>query len=176
MIILVVTIMGRYRRNLRPVNSIKHIVDLSATVAAGAQVNNVLMDAVQTPVLTTPVQVAIGARVSSIYLSVEAAVTVRIADAIPNIYMIIFKNNADNQTIPTASAVGASDTKRFVLHQEMTMLTNIDGGAARTLFRGVIKIPRGMQRQGNDDTLRCSIVCPSLVTAVCIQCIFKEYR
>ncbi len=161
---------------MRPVNSIKHIVDSSATVAAGTQLNIILCDAVQAPVLTVPDQCFVGSRVGAIYLSVEAAVTTRIDGAIPNFYMIIFKNPGNNMTTPTASAVGTNDIKRFVIHQEMTMLTNISGGAARSVFRGVIKIPRGYARQGNDDTLILGLVCPSLATAVCVQCIYKEYK
>ncbi len=134
------------------------------------------MDAVQSPVLTTPNQVAIGARVSSIYLSVEAAVNDAIDGAIPNFYLIVFKSPGANLAVPTASSVGTSDNKRFVIHQEMVMLTNIDGGAPRVVFKGVIRIPRGYARQGNDDALFVSLVCPSLTSKVCIQCIYKEFR
>ncbi len=168
--------MARFRRSLRPVFSLKHIIDSSATVAANVNLAVDITDAVQSPVLTTPQQCAIGARVGSIYLSVEAAVTTASAGAIPNFYMIVFKDPGNNLTLPDPAAVGTSDVKRFVIHQEMVMLTNIDGGAARTVFRGVIKIPRGYARQGNDDKLIVRLKCPSLPTAVCVQAIYKEYR
>ena len=168
--------MARFSRNLRPVNSLKHIVDTSATLAAATQIDFIVCDAVQSPVLTVPSQTAIGARVGSIYLSVEAAVTTRIPGAIPNFYLAVIKDPSTDTTLPNISSVGTSDNKRFVIHQEMFMLTNIDGGAPRNVFRGVIKIPRGYARQGNDDRLLVSLLCPSLATAVCIQCIYKEYR
>ncbi len=167
--------MARFR-SLHPVNSIKHVVDISATVAAGTQINNVVMDAVASPVLTTPAQVAIGSTVGSMYLSVEAAVTTRIDGAIPNFYMMLFKDIGTNLTAPDVASVGTSDVKRLVIHQEMVMLTNISGGAARVVFKGAIKIPRTFKRNGNDDTWRVSLKCPSLATAVCIQCIYKEFR
>ncbi len=161
---------------MRPVNSIKHVFDTSFTSAAGVQVNTVVMDAVQSPVLTSPTQTAIGATVGSIYLSVEAAVTASTGSAIPQFYMIVFKDVATALTAPDAASVGTSDVKRYVLHQEMVMLTNISGGAPRSVFRGVIKLPRTFKRQGNDDTLRVSTKSINLAVAVCIQCIYKEFR
>ncbi len=110
------------------------------------------------------------------YLKVEVASTEDVVGGIPNCYLIVFKNNADNQTIPTASSVGTSDTKRFVIHQEMVMLENKAGGNPRTLFNGVIRIPRAFQRQGNDDTMRVSIISPIVNIALCIQCIYKEFK
>ncbi len=166
----------RYRRNLRPVVSIKHVVDASATIAAGAQTVNTLMDAVQSPVLTTPFQTSIGARVSSFYLNVQAVSNETDVGAIPNVYMAIFKNPGNNITAPDVASVGTSDSKRFIIHQEMVMLNNVQGGNPRTLFNGVIKVPRGMQRQGNDDTMQFLIKSTALNIAYCIQCIYKEYR
>ncbi len=167
----------RRRSFRRPVVfSLKHVVDSSATVAGGTQLATTLIDAVQTPVLTTPPQVAIGGRVSSIYLRVEVVSNETDVGAIPNCYLIVFKNPGNNLTVPSASAVGTSDVKRYVIHQEMLMLNNVQGGNPRTLFNGVIRIPRGMQRQGNDDTLVVAVVSPALNIALCIQCIFKEYR
>ncbi len=130
----------------------------------------------QTPNLTIPQQTEIGSKVSSIYLRVEVVATENVPGGIPNCYLMVWKNPGTNMTAPTASSVGTSDIKRFVLHQEMVMLQNVAAGNPRTLFNGVIKIPRGLQRQGNDDSLQVSVVSPIVNIAVCIQCIFKEYR
>ncbi len=166
-----------YRRGLRPVVfTIKHVIDGSATATAGTAVTNVLYDAVQTPVLTTPVQVAIGGKVSSVYLNVEVASNETDAGAIPNVYMIIFKNPADNLAPPDPASVGTSDVKRFVIHQEMTMIQNVAGGNPRKLFVGVIRIPKHMQRLGNDDKLQLTIKSTAVNITFCFQCIFKEQR
>ncbi len=167
--------MARFRRPV--IFSLKHVVDSSASIAAGTQLNTVVMDAVQTPVLTTPAQTAIGARVSAFYLRVEVAVDIRIAGVIPNFYMIVYKNVGSNINPPSPASVGTSDVKRFVLHQEMVMLDNSsDAPNPRTVFNGVIRIPRGMARQGNDDLIQISTLCPSLTTKQCIQVIYKEFR
>ncbi len=166
----------RSRRNLRPVFSLKHIVDSSATLAAATQLAIPVMDAVQTPVLTTPQQTAIGARVSSFYLNVQVVSNETDVGAIPNVYMIVFKNVGNNLTTPDPASVGTSDIKRFVIHQEMIMLNNVQGGNPRTLFQGVIRVPKGLQRQGNDDVMAVVIKSTALNIALCIQCIYKEYR
>ncbi len=169
--------MARFRRGPRPIiNSIKHVFDSSQTLVAGTQLNTLVNDAVQAPNLTIPAQTAIGGKVFAIYLRVEIASTEDVVGGIPNAYLMVWKNVGTNLTAPTASSVGTNDNKRWVLHQEMVMLENKAGGNPRTLFNGVIKIPKGMQRQGNDDSLQVSVVAPIINTALCIQCIFKEYR
>ncbi len=167
----------RRSRGRRPVVfSIKHVVDSSATLAAATSLNTVVLDAVQTPVLTTPNQVAIGSRVSSIYLKVEVVSNETDVGAIPNAYMIVFYNPSNALTTPDPSSVGTSDVKRYVIHQEMVMLNNLQGGNPRVLFQGVIRIPRSMQRNGNDDVIQISIRSPAVNIALCIQCIYKEFR
>ncbi len=167
-----------YRRaiRLRPVNSLKHVVDSSATLTAGTQLDVVLYDAVQTPVLTVPAQVMIGARISSVYLKVEVSPNETDAGAIPNVYMFVMKKPSNALDVPDAASVGTSDNKRWVLHQEMVMLNNLAGGNPRVMFQGVIKIPRGLARLGNDDTLIMSVKSTAVNIALCIQCIYKEFR
>ncbi len=156
--------------------SLKHIVDSSSTLTAGTQLAIPIMDAVQTPVLTTPQQTQIGARVSSFYLNVQVVPNETDAGAIPNAYMIVFKNVGNNLTTPDPASVGTSDIKRFVIHQEMVMMNNLAGGNPRTLFQGVIKVPKGLQRQGNDDVMAVVIKSTAVNIALCVQCIYKEYR
>ena len=45
--------------------------------------------------------------------------------------------------IPAANAVGGDDNKRYVIHQEMVMVQKITPSNPRTLFKGVIAIPKG---------------------------------
>ncbi len=171
-----VEVLARFR-NLRPINSLKHVIDLTGAVTAGTQTEFVVSDAKDNPILTNPAECQTGARVSSIYLDVEVNSTERIEGVpIPNCYMMLFKNIGSNLTPPSAASVGTSDLKRYVLHQEMVMLQNADGSNPRTLFKGVIKIPRGFARIGNDDQLVVIFVCGTFDTTVCVQCIYKEYK
>ncbi len=171
--------MARFRRALamRPVNRIKHVVDSSATVAAAAQNNTLIIDAVDAPVLGNKAEVQTGSTVHGIYLKVEVASNeAQDVGAIPNVYMIIMKNPGGNITVPAANAVGGNDNKRFVIHQEMVMIDNNRGGNPRTLFNGVIAIPKGYKRFGPDDQLTIGILSPALNIVLCYQAHYKEFR
>ena len=62
--------------------------------------------------------------------------------------MLVFKNPGGNLTVPANNTVGSNDNKKYVIHQEMVMLEQSISGNPRTLFNGVIRIPRGYQRNG----------------------------
>ncbi len=59
----------------------------------------------------------------------------------------------------------------------MSMIENKGQGSnPRTLFNGVIVLPKGMRRNGPDDQLNFSFFSQFLDCAVCIQCHYKEFR
>ncbi len=159
---------------LRPINRIKHVIDHQYSVAAGAQTNKDLILASDTPDLATNTEVQTGSTVNGIYLKVECYATS--SGALSNAYMIIFKNPGGNLTEPTPNAVGVSDNKRYVIHQEMVMLQKVTPSNPRTLFNGVIVIPKGYRRFGPNDVLRIRVVTPGVSADFCVQCHYKEFR
>ncbi len=163
---------------LRPINRIKHVVDTSATVAAAANGNHVLALTTDTPTLAATTSVETGCKINGFYIRFEAASNEAIdLGAIPNFYFLVWKNVGGNLTPPTPNAVGANDNKRYVIHQEMTMLENKGQGSnARTIFNGVVVIPKGMRRMGPNDEWQVQALCPALDTAVCMQAHYKEFR
>ncbi len=166
----------RMSMSLRPVHRIKHVIDNSATVAGGTTLAINIVQTVDAPVLGSTTEVETGAKVNGIYLRVEVASTETDVGAIPNCYLAIMKNPGNNLVNVTPNAVGANDNKRFVIHQEMVMLNNLAGGNPRTLFNGVIVIPKGMRRMGPQDKLLALVLAPTNNIAVCIQCHYKEFR
>ncbi len=165
-----------FHRNMskRPIHSIKHVVDIQGGMVAGTQVDNDLIEAVDAPTLAAGDRVETGSRVNSVYLKLEAYATS--TAALANFYMIIFKNPGGNISTPPANAVGVDDNKRFVIHQEMVMMEKNTTGNPRTVFRGVIVIPRGYRRFGINDKLEISTLTPGVSADFCFQCIYKEYR
>jgi len=162
---------------LRPVNRIKHVVDSSATLGAGSSFNLALVRADDAPALANTSEVLTGSTVNGIYLRVEVVSNENeVMGAIPNCYMAIVKNPGGNITIPLANTVGSSDNKRFVIHQEMLMFQNVNGGNPRVLFNGVIAIPKGYRRFAPNDELIISILSPSVDIAFCYQAHYKEFR
>ncbi len=172
--------MARYRSRmaLRPINRIKHVVDGSATVAAAAAGTFVLAASTDTPTLGGINTVETGSKINGFFIRFEVASNEAIdLGAIPNVYLYIWKNTGGNLTAPAANAVGGNDNKRFVIHQEMSMIENKGQGSnARTLFKGVIVIPKGMRRMGPNDIWEIKTLCPALDTAQCIQTHYKEFR
>ncbi len=167
---------NRSRRGLalRPVHRIKHVVDLQIGVLLGVQTNNVLIEAIDAPILANVREVETGSTIHGIYLRVESYATS--AGALANAYIVLMKQPGGNLTVPQANGVGASDNKKYVIHQEMVMLQKQIDGNPRTLFNGVIAIPRGYKRFGINDKLILGVFSPGVNMDACIQCIYKEFR
>jgi len=166
--------MGYRSNRLRPIHSIKHVVDKQSAVTAGTAENQTLVNSVDAPVLSAAADVETGCTVNSIYLNVSAYATSEAALA--NVYIIIFKNPGGNLGNIAPNAVGVSDDKRFVIHQEMRMLGGATTEIPVVIFNGVIKIPKGYRRFGINDLLRVRILAPGVNIDYCVQCIYKELR
>ncbi len=168
----------RSRMALRPINRIKHVVDISGALTAGTQLDSNLAAATDTPTLAVTSAVETASKVNGIYLRVEVA-SDETADvgAVPQVYMALTKNPGGNIVEPNPSGVGTSDNKRFVFHQEMVMLENTGrGGNPRTLFNGVIAIPKGYRRMAPNDLIVLSLFTPAVNISFCIQAHYKEFR
>ncbi len=169
----------RNRISLRPINRIKHVVDLQGASAIATQFIVPLIDTVDAPVITNVTECQTGSTVNGIYLHVEAYATT--SAALSNLYLIIFKNPGNNLTMPDGNVVGSSDNKKYVFHQEMVMLQKEPtadslGGNPRTVFNGVIAIPKGYRRNGPDDQTALAIFTVGITSEFCIQCHYKEFR
>ncbi len=133
-----------------------------------------LIESVDAPVLANVSEVETGSKVNGIYLKVECYATS--TAALANFYLAIFKDPGGNLTNPTINAVGADDNKRFVIHQEMVMLEKNTTGNPRTVFNGVVVIPRGYRRNGPNDQLKAILLAPGVTAEYCLQCHYKEFR
>ncbi len=127
-----------------------------------------------TPTLADTDGVETGSKVNGFYARVEIVATS--SAAISNCYMIVGKSPGGNITLPAANAVGANDNKRYVIHQEMIMLQKVDGSNPRTLFNGVIVIPKGMRRCAPNDVWQLNILSPGVNIDLCMQIHYKEFR
>ncbi len=166
----------RSRNNLRPINSRKHVVDIQGGTVAGTKVGNDLALAVESTTLANVTEVEIGSTVKSIFLNVQVSAIG--TAALANIYMYVMKNPSSAiafATFPNGNAVGASNVKKLIFHQEMTMTEKNTTAIPRTLFKGVLKIPRHMQRMGPADEIRIVMFSPGVDFEFCIQCIYKDY-
>ncbi len=163
--------------SLRPINRIKHVIDLQAGMVLGTTNTVNLISTTDTPELASQAENETGSKVNGIYLKVEISSTSGVA--LNNAYLLIFKNPGGNLTAPAPNAVGTSDNKKYCIHQEMIMLQKFDADVAsnpRILFNGVIAIPRGYRRNGPNDLLQLLTLTPGGNADLCIQCHYKEFR
>ncbi len=173
----------RFNRAIRPVNSMKHVVDV-ATTAVPAGVTNVVpvITAVDSPTLANPGDINKGSVVNGIFLRVETVHNSGTWVTQPRVYMTVQKDPGNNLGAAFPADVGISNIKKFVIHQEMLMMTGVSADAnsfPRTMFVGVVKIPAQYRRFGQQDRLEVNFSLPAAATtatvSVCVQCIYKEY-
>ncbi len=160
--------------NLRPVNRIKHVVDNQAGTSLGTALFLTLVDTVDAPVLANTDEVVTGSTVNGIYLKVE--VYARTAAALANAYLYVAVNPGNTLTLPNPNVVGAFEEKRYIIHQEMVMLERKVNGNPRTLFNGVIVIPRGLRRMSPNTRINLVIFSPGVDMDICMQAHYKEFR
>ncbi len=166
-----------HRSSLRPIHRIKHIIDSSQTLTAAGTGKVVLIVGVDAPVLANENEVETGSKVNGIFLNVQCAGNEADVGQIPNAYMAVYKNPSN--LIPASlnpESLGDDPNKKLVIHQEMIMNENSANGVPRTLFKGVIVIPKGMRRFGINDELVLVFRSPAQNLVICTQCIYKEFR
>ncbi len=171
-------------RRLRPVQSLKHIVDTNGGILGGSPSTTDVVNAVDAPVIASPNNVQQGCKVHAIFLNVQVVMDTK-GGGINNIYMIVYKNPGGNVTAPAVDAVGVSDKRKFVLHQEMLMLSNehvtvTQFAVPRTLFKGVVRIPPRLNRFGYNDKLQVVIghrnAEATQKSDFCLESVYKEFR
>ncbi len=167
---------SRSRSSLTPVHRIKHVIDSQGGIVAGTPAPQVLIKAVDAPVLANVTEVETGSKVNGIYLKIEAVRVGTASGVVANLYLAVMKNPGFNLSDVAAQTVGSNDNKRYVIHQEMIMLQQVDNSNPRTLFNGVIVLPRGMRRFGPNDQLRAILAAPGVAMNFCLQCHYKEFR
>lgn len=165
----------RSQNRLRPVNRIKHVVDSQGGLVLNVQqIEDLIRTADAEAILANTRDVNKGSTINGIYLKVEVYATT--AAALSNVYMAVVKNPGNNLVFPNANVIGSNDNKRYVIHQEMVMMEQSVNGNPRTLFNGIIVIPRGYRRFSAQDELQLLLFAPGVNTNFCLQCHFKEFR
>ncbi len=176
----------RQRNRLRPIDSVKHIVETSGILAAST--NTVLMDIIKgadTYTLAQVEEVPTGARVNSFFFSAFfIAEGGEVANEVPLVDWYLIKNSGNTfgtvftaTTHPTPGTTGTHVNKRFIIHTEkgLTGGGEVSLAGVPMIFKGVIRIPRMFQRVGQDDKLSLAAR-SNFATKFCLQAIYKHYK
>ncbi len=174
MIVLVMVFRRRSGNAIRPVNRIKHVFDNQGGAVIGTTSFVNLTLTVDSPILANTSEVLTGSTINGIYLKVEINATS--SAALSNAYMYVIVNPGGTLTLPDPNVVGSFQEKRYVIHQEMVMLQQVDNSNPRTLFNGVIVIPRGLRRMSPNTRITIAIFSPGVTLNFCLQAHYKEFR
>ncbi len=168
--------MGRFSR-MRPVNSVKKVVDSSGKTVIATNSLNVLANVAATAwVDAGNSDVPQGCTISSMFISVFVWIDESTNAATPLIDFYVGKNPGTNLVMPDPGAVGGSDNKRWVLHEEKGLSSDIGGGGTPMVFKGVIRIPPRLRRMGKDDQIVLLIRTTNHVAYFCVKAIYKFYQ
>ncbi len=179
---ILLVILPRFNRMaLRPIHRIKHVIDSQFGLVAGTSQTLTVVLSVDAPVLANTNEVETGSKCYGLYIHVEAYATND--SALANLYMAVMKNPGSALTLPEPNVVGGSALKKYFIHQEMVMLQKNQevgaaelGGNPRTVFNGVVKIPKGYARNGPADSIQIRFLTPGVTADVCVQVHYKEFR
>ncbi len=166
--------MARFRKglSLRPINSVKNIVDSTVLgVAAGTQTKVLVAGAVN-DYTGGVADVPTGCTIKSVYLFIQILPTA----STENVDWYLYKGPLDiNAGMPAPGATGGDANRKYILHEEKGIPGNAADGAYPLTFKGVIKIPRGRQRMGESDRIQINMVGAGIYNA-CLKCIYKFYQ
>ncbi len=171
---------------LRPINSIKNIVDNSGILPAGVNTSiHLPINGVRNADLASVNEVDVGSKISSIFLELfffsEGG---ELANEVPLVDWYILKNGGNSwgttfnaTNLPSPGGTGDHINKRHILHEEkgLTGGGNLSLSGVPMVFKGVIRIPRGRQRWGESDVLR---VCArsNFATKFCVKSVYKWFK
>ncbi len=138
-------------------------------LAAGVQTVVNLAICVENPTgLTTDADV--GSKIMSMYYFIQ----IQPQAAQGNVDFYIHQSPSNSLTMPVPGTTGGNINRKWILHEEKGLPGVFNNGAPPLTFRGVIRIPRGRQRQGEADRIILRTVC-STAHDMCVKCIYKVY-
>ncbi len=157
--------------SLRPINSVKNIIDGTFLGVTGGTNTEVQVAATVNDYSgANPKDVPIGAKVSSIYLFVQMLP----ATGTANVDFYVMKRPVGVGT-PNPGATGGDSARKFILHEEKGIPGNAADGAYPLTFKGVVRIPRGRQRMAEGDQILVMLRGADQYNA-CVKCIYKFYQ
>ncbi len=164
------------RSSLRPINSLKNVVQDVAIIAGAGTGNFNLIEAVDAPVLANTQEVGTGCRINQIYLEVWIYGNA-VAGVNSPITWMLWKNNASAISAPTPTSLGVSDSKKYSFAVGKGLVGSSANGQPGYLIRGWFSIPKSMRRMGHDDRIQLVIENSTANDLnVCRLAIYKWYK
>ncbi len=176
-----------FRRGLRPINSTKNIREASGILAATTNtIIDVIVITVENATLANSDQIERGSTVNSVFLSnFFISEGGEVANEVPLVDWYIIKDTGGRMRaagfvadgLPTPGATGVHENKRYILHTEKGLTGGGDASLSGVpmIFKGVIRIPRGMRSFKANDELTV-VGRSNFATKFCNQAIYKWFK
>ncbi len=167
------------RRSLNPVNSLKHIIDAEGTLlATGAASTVPLVTGVPNidPAVFDPSKARVGSVINAFFITVFV-IGASGANIGGSINWYLWKQRSTQDPGPIPDAVGTSNLRNQVIHQEKGLAGSGDG--TPMAFKGVIVVPRGMRRmrEGDEWQIKLNLNAVAATDAsFCVRAIFKSFN
>lgn len=172
-----VLLVPRFRSARAPINSIKHVVDSSGTLAGSAISTNPISVAVPNVSTTVfkPGDVRVGGTVNAFFLSIFVIGATGAPLNGPIDWYLIKIHTAQGGTSPTPGQTGTSQLRNQIIHEEKGLAGSGDG--TPMAFKGVIVIPRGMRRMREGDEWRIVLRSEDNTSdgQFCVKAIYKSF-
>ncbi len=165
------------RRSLQPLNSTKHVIDSEGGLTSTPSTNVIAEGVTVLNAVLNPVQCVTGSVVNGVYVSlfVIGDTGAPVGGSI-TWYICKARSGQDfTNDFPLPVAVGTSDVRNQIFHQEKGLAGSGDGTAM--VFKGVIAIPKSMRRMREGDRIAIRIMLNSADSAqFCLQSIYKSWQ
>ncbi len=161
--------------SLRPVNSIKNVFSASGGLT-GTNVTTTIAQAVDEPKSASgSQQVEHGSTIKAIWIVLDVC-GLGGTGVLNNFEGFLMKNPGANLTPPSATSVGTSNEKKYVIKQWFGMIMRNQDGNIPLHWEGWIKLPKRYQRMGTDDTWSMNLKCTASLTGhFALQAIYKWF-
>ncbi len=164
-----------YRRSLSPINSVKHIIDSEGDLSGANTSFNIL--AVGKPNVDAstfvPGDIRTGSKINAFFISVfMIGATGTGTTGSLNWFL---QKTRPGQSASTPGNTGISAIRSQIIHEEKGLSGSVDG--TPMAFKGVIVIPKGMRRMGEEDQWILALRSTDAVndTHFCVKAIYKSF-
>ncbi len=166
-----------FRNRGRSRSSVKHVVDSEGTAVSGTNSQTPIGTVITTrSAVFNPVELITGEHVYGFFLSIFLIGTTGApVNGAANWYIA---KRRDGQEIigdfPAPGSTGASKVRNQIFHEEKGLIGSGDGTAMA--FKGVVKVPKGMQRcrEGDEFFIRIRMTGTD-DSQFCIKAIYKSF-
>ncbi len=162
---------------MRPVNRIKHVVDLSGGLSSTSAAPSFAATVDAPSAVFNPSEVNLGSTINAFFLSYFVIGDTGAPVSGP-VDWYIAKARAGQNTVadfPDPGETGVSNVRNQIIHEEKGLPGSGDG--TPMVFKGVIAIPKGMRRFRSGDVLFIKQKANSTDTPnFCAKFIYNEFR